>query len=250
MSLPSPRASSAGWAGIHGMDLPLRLADGGTAHVVQASLDLRVRLDAAAAADVQVRRLHALAARLAECPAVALADLSQLLRDAVSSHLRGGATAARATVRFRLLAWHPALVAPDCGGWKPYPVVLEPLWDAGNFHVDVQMTAAYSSAYRLHVAPSGARNSAPRESLAEVRVRLAGEDALALGQMSQRIEAAMLGVHAVLTRQGRAGGARWSEDESARYVRETLSDYYADARVTIRSLGGIGTPYGLPYRPR
>lgn len=248
-SLPSQRVSPAEWTGIRGMDLPLRLADEATVHTVQASLDLRVSLNAVAATDVQVRRLHALAARLAECPAVALADLSQLLRDAVSSHLRGGATAARATMRFKLLVYDPALIAPDCGGWKPYPVVLESLWDAGSFHVDVQITATYASTHRLHAGSHILGGPAPRESLVEVHVRLAGDDGVALGQLAQRIEAAMAGVHAALARHGRAARARCSEEDAAQYVRETLSNHYAGTRVTIRSLGGLDTLHGTPYRP-
>ncbi|KTS95092.1 GTP cyclohydrolase [Pseudomonas oryzihabitans] len=133
------------WVGMQGIDLPIRLAEGGIDSLLPASADVQVDLPSATTKGIHMSRLYQLLDRLGTDAPLTPERLRLLLADMVTSHRSCDSRGARLRLDFALLVRRPALVTPGLSGWKRYPVRLEASWVAGVFQLAVRIEIAYSS---------------------------------------------------------------------------------------------------------
>lgn len=131
--------------GMSGIALPLSLDEPGTPSPVQARADLRVDLPSPSVKGIHMSRLYRLLDTFSGEQVVTPASLHQLLIQCVDSHRECGSQQAHLSLAFDWMLRRPALVTPELGGWKSYPVRLDAHWNAGNFRLDAWVTVAYSS---------------------------------------------------------------------------------------------------------
>ncbi len=137
---PSPLT----WVGMHGIDLPVTVAESGYRHELHARADVHVDLPAPHKG-IHMSRLYQLLGVLGEGQALSPAGLKQLVQALVDSHRDCQTRNARLRLRFDLLTRRPALVTTDLAGWKAYPVQLDASLVRGVFALQVQVAVTYSS---------------------------------------------------------------------------------------------------------
>lgn len=130
------------WVGMNGIALP-GLCSG---MPVQLHLDISVNLPNPIAKGIHMSRLYHLAQTHLANGEITRGAIAELLRAVVNSHRDLGSTAAKLTLRTRLLLKRPALIS-DLEGWKFYPFTLDAQWDSNRNHaaLRVQVGVDYSS---------------------------------------------------------------------------------------------------------
>ncbi|MGJ7530658.1 GTP cyclohydrolase FolE2 [Variovorax sp. GB1P17] len=131
--------------GMSGIDVPLSLDEPGALSPVRARADLCVDLPIPHVKGIHMSRLYRLLDAFAGAHKLTPASLRHLLHKCVDSHEECGSQQANIVLDFELTLQRPALVTPDLGGWKSYPIRLEARWEAGDFQLDAWVTVAYSS---------------------------------------------------------------------------------------------------------
>lgn len=126
------------WVGMSGITLPIRLAG----QPLTAQADIGVSLDAPGARGIHMSRLYLALQKLAN-QALDVPALRQVLDDCLGSH-RELSTTASLSLRGKVPLQRPALVSP-LNGWKAYPFEVRARQDGQGFHVELQVSLAYSS---------------------------------------------------------------------------------------------------------
>jgi len=145
MAESSTILSSLDEVGMSGLDLPLTLREPGALSPVRARADVCVDLPTPHVKGIHMSRLHRLLDAFAAEQALAPDALRTLLQQCIASHEGCGSQQARLRLDFDLTLHRPALVTPNLGGWKSYPVRVDACWDAGDFQIDTWVTVMYSS---------------------------------------------------------------------------------------------------------
>lgn len=131
--------------GMSGIDLPLSLTEPGALSPVQARAEVCVDLPRPHVKGIHMSRLHAVLDAFAADQSLTPRALRALLQQCIVSHETCDSRKARLCLEFDLTLLRPALVTPDLGGWRSYPVKVEARWDAGAFELDTWVTVTYSS---------------------------------------------------------------------------------------------------------
>jgi GTP cyclohydrolase I len=132
------------WVGMHGIDLPVRCADGqGGTLTVPARVSVQVNLADPAARGIHMSRLYlALEKSLGE-QALTPAGLCSLMHALVASHAELS-TRARLRIDYPQLLKRRALVSGNVG-WRAYPVTVETQLLDEHFSVQLGCEVMYSS---------------------------------------------------------------------------------------------------------
>ncbi|MGH8184151.1 MAG: GTP cyclohydrolase FolE2 [Rhodanobacteraceae bacterium] len=142
---PEPVAGGAlDWVGMHGIDLPVRCADGqGGTCSLPARVSVQVNLADPAARGIHMSRLYlALERALGEQP-LTPSGLCRLLHALLASHA-GLSTRARLRIEYSQMLKRRALVS-DNAGWRAYPVTVEAQLLDDHFSVQLGCEVMYSS---------------------------------------------------------------------------------------------------------
>lgn len=131
--------------GMAGIDLPLKLEEAEAIGQVRARAEVYVDLPVPDIKGIHMSRLHRLLGEFAAQQVLSLDSLGELLKACIASQNDCGSQRARVSLDFDLLLHRPALLTPDLGGWKTYPVHLDAHWHDGQFWVDAWVTVVYSS---------------------------------------------------------------------------------------------------------
>ena len=131
--------------GMAGIDLPLKLEEAEAIGQVRARAEVYVDLPVPDIKGIHMSRLHRLLGEFAAQQVLSLDSLGELLKACIASQNDCGSQRARVSLDFDLLLHRPALLTPDLGGWKTYPVRLDAHWHDGQFWVDAWVTVVYSS---------------------------------------------------------------------------------------------------------
>ena len=132
------------WVGMHGIDLPVRCADGqGGTLTVPARVSVQVNLADPAARGIHMSRLYlALEKSLGE-QTLTPAGLCSLMHALVASHA-DLSTRARLRIEYSQMLKRRALVS-DNAGWHAYPVTVEAQLLNEHFSVQLGCEVTYSS---------------------------------------------------------------------------------------------------------
>ncbi|HEX5353415.1 MAG TPA: GTP cyclohydrolase FolE2 [Rhodanobacteraceae bacterium] len=132
------------WVGMHGIDLPVRCADGqGGMTTVPARVSVQVNLIDPAVRGIHMSRLYLALEQLLGEHALTPSGLCSLLHALVASHA-GLSTRVRLRIEYPLLLKRRALVS-DNSGWKAYPVVVEAQLLDEHFSLRAGCEVTYSS---------------------------------------------------------------------------------------------------------
>lgn len=133
------------WVGMEGIAVPLQLDDPAFPRPLIGMVDVAVDLPDPTIKGIHMSRLHRLVGAACEAGPLTSAVLVQLLADMVDSHRDCGSTAARVTIRCRVLRARPALVTPGLSGWQDYPVTIHAERRDGQTTLSVHTEVLYSS---------------------------------------------------------------------------------------------------------
>ncbi|WPC05187.1 GTP cyclohydrolase FolE2 [Pseudomonas benzenivorans] len=126
------------WVGMGAIALPVLLLG----QRINARADAGVSLDNGGSRGIHMSRLY-LALQILEHRPLTPALLQQVLDDFLASH-DGLSETAYLSLRGEVLLQRPALVSA-LAGWKSYPFEVHARQDRRGFHVELQLTLAYSS---------------------------------------------------------------------------------------------------------
>lgn len=133
------------WVGMDGIAVPLRLDDPAFPGPLIGTVDVAVNLPDPTVKGIHMSRLHRLVGAACDAGPLTSAVLVRLLADMVDSHRDCGSTAARVTIRCRVLRARPALVTPGLSGWQDYPVTLQAERRDGHTQIRLRTEVLYSS---------------------------------------------------------------------------------------------------------
>jgi GTP cyclohydrolase IB len=132
------------WVGMHGIDLPVRCADGqGGALTVPARVSVQVNLADPAARGIHMSRLYLELERALGEHTLTPSGLCSLLHALVESHA-DLSSRARLHIEYAQMLKRRALVS-DNAGWKAYPVNIEAQLLDDRFSVHLGCEITYSS---------------------------------------------------------------------------------------------------------
>jgi GTP cyclohydrolase I len=132
------------WVGMHGIDLPVRCADGqGGTLTVPARVSVQVNLADPAARGIHMSRLYLELERALGEHTLTPSGLCSLLHAMLDSHA-GLSSRARLRVEYPQLLKRRALVS-DNAGWRSYPVTVEAQLLDERFGVQLGCEVTYSS---------------------------------------------------------------------------------------------------------
>jgi GTP cyclohydrolase IB len=132
------------WVGMHGIDLPVRCADGlGGVTMVPARVSVQVNLADPAARGIHMSRLYLELERALGEHTLTPSGLCSLLHAMLASHA-DLSSRVRLRVEYAQMLKRRALVS-DNAGWRSYPVTVEAELLDGHFSVRLGCEVTYSS---------------------------------------------------------------------------------------------------------